>query len=128
MLQGIAIQSEGIARLHTFIERSRTLLDISLLGRDLERMMLRLRIQAGPALDAAFIQEKGQVHKCRRCGYEADRHFVACVNMFRMWGIGLSPMSLPKGKGKVPMVMFRYISQGPAYLYDTAARSKIHLP
>jgi IS605 OrfB family transposase len=27
---------------------------------------------------------KGQVYKCKKCGYSADRHFIACVNILKM--------------------------------------------
>ncbi|PUA31151.1 MAG: hypothetical protein B9J98_07365, partial [Candidatus Terraquivivens tikiterensis] len=37
---------------------------------------------------------EGQAFRCRHCGYEADRHFVACVNMLRMWGHGFAPKAL----------------------------------
>ncbi|MEM2498216.1 MAG: transposase [Candidatus Nezhaarchaeales archaeon] len=36
----------------------------------------------------------GQVYECKHCGYRADRHFVACMNMLRMWGIGFTPKAL----------------------------------
>ncbi|MEM2169669.1 MAG: zinc ribbon domain-containing protein [Candidatus Bathyarchaeia archaeon] len=36
----------------------------------------------------------GQVFKCESCGFEADRHFVACINILRMWGIGFTPKAL----------------------------------
>ncbi|MEM3905310.1 MAG: transposase [Nitrososphaerota archaeon] len=36
----------------------------------------------------------GQVFKCEGCGFMADRHFVACINILRMWGIGFSPKAL----------------------------------
>ncbi|MEM1607397.1 MAG: transposase, partial [Candidatus Bathyarchaeia archaeon] len=36
----------------------------------------------------------GQVFKCESCGFEADRHFVACINILRMWGIGFPPKAL----------------------------------
>jgi len=34
---------------------------------------------------------RGQVFKCEGCGFKADRHFVACINILRMWGIGFTP-------------------------------------
>ncbi|MEM3615384.1 MAG: transposase [Candidatus Methanomethylicia archaeon] len=37
---------------------------------------------------------EGQVYECKRCGYRADRHFVACVNILRMWGKGFTPKAL----------------------------------
>ncbi len=36
----------------------------------------------------------GQVYECRYCGYRADRPFVACVNILKMWGIGFTPKAL----------------------------------
>ncbi|PUA31753.1 MAG: hypothetical protein B9J98_05385 [Candidatus Terraquivivens tikiterensis] len=36
----------------------------------------------------------GQVFRCKHCGYEADRHFVACINILRMWGHGFAPKAL----------------------------------
>ncbi|PUA31472.1 MAG: hypothetical protein B9J98_06385 [Candidatus Terraquivivens tikiterensis] len=44
----------------------------------------------------------GQAFRCVHCGYTADRHFVACVNMLRMWGGGFAPKALDeiiKGEG-----------------------------
>jgi putative transposase len=32
---------------------------------------------------------KGQVYECKKCGYKADRHFVACVNIPRCGDMGL---------------------------------------
>jgi len=37
---------------------------------------------------------KGQIYECKRCGYKADRHFVACVNILKMWGSGFTPKAL----------------------------------
>jgi putative transposase len=37
---------------------------------------------------------KGQVYECKKCGYKADRHFVACVNILKMWGKGFAPKAL----------------------------------
>ncbi|MEM1553135.1 MAG: transposase [Candidatus Bathyarchaeia archaeon] len=36
----------------------------------------------------------GQVFKCEGCGFKADRHFVACINILRMWGVGFAPKAL----------------------------------
>ena len=35
-----------------------------------------------------------QVFRCESCGYMADRHLVACVNMLKMWGLGFAPKAL----------------------------------
>jgi len=40
------------------------------------------------------LSKVGRVFECRQCGYKADRHFVACVNILRMWGKGFSPKAL----------------------------------
>ncbi len=39
-------------------------------------------------------QAGGRVYKCNKCGYLADRHFVACVNILKMWGLGFTPKAL----------------------------------
>ena len=36
----------------------------------------------------------GQVYECKHCGYRADIHFVACMNILKMWGIGFSLKAL----------------------------------
>ncbi|MBS7654204.1 transposase [Candidatus Bathyarchaeota archaeon] len=36
----------------------------------------------------------GQVYECRYCGYRADRHFVAGINILGMWGVGFIPKVL----------------------------------
>ncbi|PUA33730.1 MAG: hypothetical protein B9J98_01935, partial [Candidatus Terraquivivens tikiterensis] len=59
-------------------------------------------------------KKNGQVFKCRHCGYEADRHFVACVNILGMWGHGFAPKALNEiieGKGWVD------IRETKAYMY-----------
>jgi transposase len=37
---------------------------------------------------------KGQVYECERYGYKADRHFVACVNILKMWEKGFTLKAL----------------------------------
>ncbi|MGC8832225.1 MAG: RNA-guided endonuclease TnpB family protein [Thermoproteota archaeon] len=37
---------------------------------------------------------EGQVYECRKCGYKADRHLIACVNILKMWGLGFAPKAL----------------------------------
>jgi putative transposase len=39
-------------------------------------------------------KNREQVFVCEHCGYKANRHFVACVNILRMWGQGFAPKAL----------------------------------
>ncbi len=38
-------------------------------------------------------KKNGQAFKCP-CGYEADRHLTACINILKMWGCGFTPKAL----------------------------------
>ncbi|MEM3489771.1 MAG: transposase, partial [Nitrososphaerota archaeon] len=58
---------------------------------------------------------RGQTYKCEKCGYEADRHFVTCVNILRMWGFGFTPKALNEiveRKG-LCMSIKDYVAQNP---------------
>jgi len=61
---------------------------------------------------------EGRVYECRRCGYKTDRHFMACVNILRMWGIGFSPKALNElvEREGLRMSIKDYVAQNPSML------------
>lgn len=118
MSQEIAMQNIRIGKSHHFhTARFRTSSSINWPGWAIKPHYVNAKNTSKTCPRCGSLSKvKGQVYKCKQCGYQADRHFIACLNILKMWGFGFTPKALNElieREGNIPTATFRYVSQSP---------------